>query len=214
MLSRKQKNNLYLYVPLGLIFLFLAYFIMSGTNQVAPKNYKKIEIRERILSQEKNRLDFIFWSDCGACFNLTKALNEWLAAKKHIELQKIPAAGSGWDTDAKLYYTMEEIGGVRTRGLYENYIDSIHIQKTLRNFSSKKEFIKRSLNISEEQFMDVFNSKQVSEKLNRSREIMQRLDIRSVPQLIVNGKYYLNMQAFNSYDEIFAEVERLMRERP
>ena len=213
-LNKKQKNAIYYIVPLiGFLFLFV-YFIIAGTNQVAAKTYEKINLRQTILSKEENRIDFIFWSDCGACYGLTKAMNEWLSTKKHITLNKIPAAGGGWDVDAKLYYTMSEIAGIRINGLYDNYIDAIHIQKTLRNFSSKQEFIMKNLNITQEQFNDVFNSQSVSSKVNKAREIGWRLDIRSVPQLIVNGEYYINMQAFDSYDELFNEIERIIREKP
>ena len=213
-LKNKHKNQLFALIPfLAIAFLF-AFFIVGGSEQVAPTSYKVIDLKKSLIPKEENRIDFIFWSDCGACFSLTKELNNWLSNKRHITLNKVPATGSGWETDAKLYITLTKLAGVRSNAVYDNYIDAIHIQKTVRNFSSKQNFITSSLNISEDDFIRVYNSQSVANELTKAREINQRLGVRSVPQLIVNGKYYINMQAFNSYDDLFNEITRLMREKP
>lgn len=213
-LKNKQKNKLFLAIPFIAIAFFFAFTIIGGSNQIAPTTYKEIDLKKSLIPKEENRIDFIFWSDCGACFALTKEINNWLSNKKHIKLYKVPATGSGWESDAKIYITLTKLAGIRSDVVYDNYIDAIHIQKTIRNFSRKQEFITSQLNLTNEDFLKVYNSQSVAEELTRAREINQRLGVRSVPQLIVNGKYYINMQAFNDYNSLFTEIERLLREKP
>ena len=212
-MKNKQKKQLMIIIPSIIMVLFLTFLLVSGTNQVVGKKYDIVSVNE--IDVENYRIDYIFWSDCGACYNLTLALNEYLAGKNFITLHKTPATGGGWNVDAKLYHTIEEIvrdNKMHVRNIYNGYVNQIHSRNNpLRTPDQKFAYLSDHLNISIDDFENVFNSPQVENRLRRSQSINNQLNVRTVPQLLINGQYKINMQDYSSYQEIFTEIEDIFR---
>lgn len=212
-LKSKQKNQLLMGIPAALIVILMTYLFISGTSTVAGKNANTIQIDE--LPQENYRIDYVFWSDCGACYNLTQALNDYLAGKNFIDLNMIPATGGGWTSDARIFHTFSYLAddnNMHVKRIYNAYVNEIHAQRNIQNPNDKVSFLSNRLNVSDSEFETAMYSDEVERRIEESRTINNKLNVRSVPQLVINGKYKLNMQSFSGYDEIFTEIERIFKE--
>lgn len=212
-LKNKQKKQIYLLLPAILIVFLVVYLLISASNSISSDNHTNVRINE--IPEENYRIDYVFWSDCGACYNLTLALNEYLAGKNFINLYKIPATGGGWSFDAKLYHTIEEIANdnkMHIRNIYNGYVNQIHSRNNpLRSPEQKISYLSDRLRVSVEDFEYIFNSPEVENRLRKSQSINNQLNVRSVPQLLINGRYKLDMQGYSSYQDIFDTIEEIFR---
>jgi thiol:disulfide interchange protein DsbA len=98
--------------------------------------------------------------------------------------------------------------------MHEAIFREMHLnQKMLSTEEEILEFFAR-FGVAESDFQNTFRSFAVDSKLNRAKSLTQRYKIRSVPLLVVNGKFVTNGPDVKSFDDMIAVADELVdRER-
>ena len=101
---------------------------------------------------------------------------------------RIPASlNRNWQVHAKVFYAAEALGVLDE--VHEEIFREVHTnQNALMSEESLVEFFGR-YGVSEEDFLEAFNSFAVTTKLRRSDSLDRRYRITGVPAVVVNGKY-------------------------
>lgn len=130
-----------------------------------------------------------FWYGCPHCFMLEPSMKEWLAKKpENIQFVRVPVMfGGAANMHAKAYYALEAIG--EAERLHESFFEVINKEKRkLRTREALDKFL-AGQNVDMEKFNKAMKSFAVQTKANRSAALMKRYGIRSVPTLVIDGRY-------------------------
>ena len=109
---------------------------------------------------------------------------------------------------ARTYFTAEEL----------NISEKIHLllftaividQLTLSNQSEITKFVVE-LGAIEKAFTNIFNSKQVDEKVRQAVTKTKQYNLASVPEIIVNGKYKVDPRRAGGQENMFKIIDYLV----
>ena len=133
-------------------------------------------------------LEFFMYT-CPHCKDLEPAIDAWLGKKpENVRFSRVPAMfGGPANLHAKTYYALEIMGeGER---LHEPLFHAIHDEKRrLSKQGDMEEFLKEQ-GVDLEKFRTTLSSFTVQTKANRAGALMRRYGIRSVPAMVVDGRY-------------------------
>lgn len=136
-----------------------------------------------------------FMYTCPHCKDLEPKMNGWLEKKPEgVSFSRVPAMFGGAATlHAKAYYALEIIGeGER---LHEPLFKAIHDEhKRLNKQDALEEFLEEN-KVDMDKYRAAFSSFTVQTKANRAAALMRRYAIRSVPALVVDGRYLVKNSA-------------------
>jgi thiol:disulfide interchange protein DsbA len=156
----------------------------------------------------------VFWYGCPHCFDLEPQIKEWAARQPaDVSFVKIPVT---WqqphEIHARLFYTAEALG--KLDQISPEVFRAFHLQgKQLLEENEIRAFFGQ-FGVSAEQFNSTWSSFGVESALKRAKELTQRYRVRSVPLLIVNGKYVTDGPEIRSHKEQLELVDELIqRER-
>ena len=156
-------------------------------------------------------LEFFLYA-CPHCNNLEPKLKAWLKNKPdNVDFRRIPAiVGPSWADQAKVYYTAEKLGIVDR--IHEALFKSIHEEgKQYYNESSVMEFF-LSQGVKPQNFLEAYNSLEVTEKTSQARIMTVKYGLRGVPAMVVNGKYK-TAQYFTGSQELMLSVVDMLIEK-
>jgi len=147
----------------------------------------------------------VFFYACPHCNVLEPKVTKWLEDKKdRISFKRMPAIiGPSWIEQAKAYYTAERLG-ILDR-LHPLLFKAIHEkgEQYYNSYAVKKFFLENG--VTEQDFIRVYNSAEVSEDLNQARIMTVKYNLRGVPAMIINGKYK-TAQYFTGTQETMLDV--------
>tara|TARA_B100000700_G_scaffold71271_1_gene79288 strand:- start:56118 stop:56771 length:654 start_codon:yes stop_codon:yes gene_type:complete len=209
-MKKKTKNKIiYVFLPILFVMALIVYLIVDSSSMNKPYT----EVTSSALKQEDPKVTMIFSISCPHCYRMDRVLENWSSNKKHIDIEFIPATGSGWTDEARLFYTIKEVAGIRYKKIFQSVFDSYHSpQSTMKTFQDKIKYIASMVNTTPEKVMSIYKkSKNVEKNIEKSSQIMSDYNVRSVPQIIVNGKYKINQKYFSSFEEVFNQIEYLLR---
>jgi thiol:disulfide interchange protein DsbA len=156
----------------------------------------------------------VFWFGCPHCFDLEPQIKEWASRQPDdVSFVKIPVT---WqqphEIHARLFYTAEALGKLDQIG--PEVFRAFHLQdKQLIDENEIRAFFGQ-FGVSAEQFNSTWTSFGVDNAVKRAKELTQRYRVRSVPLLIVNGKYVTDGKEIRSHKEQLELVDELIqRER-
>lgn len=156
----------------------------------------------------------VFWYGCPHCFNFDPYLDKWQESlPDDVSFVRLPVMWNPTNQlHARVFYTAEALG--KLDEMHEAIFREIHLnQKTLATEEEIIEFFAR-FGVAENDFQNTFRSFAVDSKLNRAKSLTQRYKVRSVPLLIVNGKFVTDGPDVKSFDDMIAVAEELVdRER-
>jgi thiol:disulfide interchange protein DsbA len=146
---------------------------------VLPETGTKVEVRE------------FFWYGCPHCFHLEPHVDGWL--------KKLPANAAFIRTPtfdpvhAQAYYALEGLGLLDKLHLaiFKHMHETLRTQEERARFKDPKavqDFIV-SQGVDRKKLLDAWNSFSVRIKLTNAQRLAQDLNVRSVPTLVVDGKY-------------------------
>jgi thiol:disulfide interchange protein DsbA len=156
----------------------------------------------------------VFWYGCPHCFDLEPQIADW--AKRQpadVSFVKIPVT---WqqphEVHARVFYTAEALG--KLDQISPEVFRAFHLQgKQLLDENEIRAFFGQ-FGVSAEQFDSTWRSFGVDSAVKRAKELTQRYRVRSVPLLIVNGKYVTDGPEIRSHKEQLELVDELIqRER-
>lgn len=130
-----------------------------------------------------------FMYTCPHCYHFEPTINAWKATKADdVEFVRVPAMfGGAANLHAKAYYALQAIGeGER---VHEAFFKEIHEKKNgMKTVDALETFVQEQ-GVDLEAFRGAMKSFAVAAKSNRATTLMRRYGVRSVPKLIVDGRY-------------------------
>jgi len=174
---------------LGTLALGLATAGALGQTNARPE-VVRLDPPRPVATGERIEVIEFFYYGCPICYELEPHMTRWLAtqAPGYVALRRVPALSSeGWETLAKLYYTLDAIGEVSR--LHWPVYDNFHFDgKLLNEEKVMLEWVGHN-GIDAMKFAEIYGSQEIQTKLAQSRELMKAYDVRGVPTIVVDGKY-------------------------
>ena len=168
-------------------------------NPVNTRDASKVEVLEA------------FWYGCSHCFRFEPLLTAWEEAQgDDVEVVRFPALWNNlMKIHAQVYYTAEAMDKVDV--LHEPVFNAINLQGNRLQNERQIAALFAEHGVSQDEFESAFNSFSVRTKVNQAEKRMQDYQIRSTPNMIVNGKYLVTTgQNVQTQEEMLEVVEFLV----
>ena len=176
----------------------------------AGSDYAAIEPALPSDNPGKIEVTEFFSYGCPHCYDLHPLLVKWTARQPaDVVVRRVPA---GWNPFyqlmARLYYTLEATGELKR--LDEAAFQAIHV-KGLK-LIDEKSILEWAVSqgVDAKKFSDAFNSFGVVSKVKRGDQLLQSAKIRSVPALMVDGRYLVVGQNVKSQADLLALTDRVI----
>ena len=199
-------------ICLGTVALALAAAGALGQTTVRPEVIR-LDPPRPVATGERIEVIEFFYYGCPICYELQPHMTRWLAtqAPGYVALRRIPALSSeGWETLAKLYFTLEAIGEVSR--LHWPVYDNFHFDGKLLNEEKVMFEWVGGNGIDTKKFAEIYGSQDIQAKLAQSRELMKAYDVRGVPTIIVDGKYLSSARLAGGTRQLMQVVDELVRQ--
>lgn len=173
-------------------------------------HYQRLNTTVPTSSDDKVEVVEAFWYGCGHCYNLEPAIETWVANKpEHVVFSRLPTVlGRSWEPHARAYHTAEVLGVLDK--IHQPLLEAIHKDKRrLMNEDQLAEFFAEQ-GVDKDAFRKAFNSFAVETRLKRSQDLVKRYRLRSVPTIVVNGKYVTDTSMAGSGQKLFEVVNYLV----
>jgi thiol:disulfide interchange protein DsbA len=154
----------------------------------------------------------LFWYGCPHCYRLEPTLDWWLANDKPADAVfiRMPALlNPQWTIHAQAYYTAESLGVLDQT--HDAMMKAIHEGKQrLDDEASLAKFFAEH-GVARADFERAFKSFQVHTEMNRARKYVQQSGARSVPTILVAGKYLTSATLAGSPEELLRVIDYLVQ---
>jgi thiol:disulfide interchange protein DsbA len=184
-------------IAVGAVFVVTGIYFSSGLAQnTIPKEGEDYSL---ILDPDRTRLGdpitvYEFFSyGCVFCRNFDPKLEDWLATvSKDVEFSRKPAAFSqAWTVLAQAYLALEHSGALEVN--HGRLFSAVHdFGKTFRSGQEIADYLD-SDELPAADFMRAFNDPKIRRSLTRAESDSRRYTIKSVPTMVVAGKYSVEM---------------------
>lgn len=179
-----------------LAVLLLAPLALSALAQparyVAGTHYVELAAPVPTLNPDRIEVVEVFWYGCGHCFRFEPLIENWEANKPaDVDFVRFPGMWNDlMKVHAQAFYTAEALGKVDE--LHNPIFEAINIQGSrLQNERQLSDFFVQH-GVSADDFKSAFNSFGVRTKVNQAEAKMRQYQVRSTPNMIVNGKYLVS----------------------
>lgn len=177
---------------------FRAFPTAQGTSSPAGK----IEVAE------------IFWYGCPHCYNLEPLIKDWAAKlPPDVSFVRIPVMWNPTnEIHARVFYTAAALDKVEA--IDQAMFRAIHVDNRMLTEEDEIRKLFEQHGVSAEEFNRTFRSFGVDSQLRRARELTQKYRVKSVPILVVNGKYATEGPELRTQQDLLAVAGELVeRER-
>jgi len=146
---------------------------------------------------------------CPHCYRFEPYIKKWQETKPdNVEFIHVPAVfNKNWEALASLYYAAEVLG-VQEK-MHPIIFEAMHGEgKKIKSFDDLKALFEAN-GVSAEKLNQALNSFTVAAKTRRAKTMTQSYGIKSVPNIVVQGKYRTNGTLAKSHDNVFNVVDHL-----
>lgn len=146
---------------------------------------------------------------CPHCYRFEPYIEKWQETKPdNVEFIHVPAVfNKNWEALASLYYAAEVLG-VQEK-MHPIIFEAMHGEgKKIKSFDDLKALFEAN-GVSAEKLNQALNSFTVAAKTRRAKTMTQAYGIKSVPNIVVQGKYRTNGTLAKSHDNVFNVVDHL-----
>lgn len=175
------------------LFVLLLLSVFSAALLAAPpeagKDYELISPAPPKGTGDEVEVMEFFMFTCPHCYNLDPKLQEWRKKlPENVKFHHMPAMFGGVaNLHAKAFFALEVLG--EAERLHQPFFKAIHEQKRrLRTEADLEKFLGEN-NVDLDKFRAAMKSFTVQTKANRAAALMRRYGVRSVPTMIVDGRY-------------------------
>jgi thiol:disulfide interchange protein DsbA len=179
-----------------------AYYRRLTSSQTTSSAPDKIEVAE------------VFWYGCPHCFDFDPVLTEWKQSlSPDVSFVRIPVIWNPTNQiHARIMYTAEALGILDEA--HTGIFNAMHQEgNQLTTEAELVEFFGR-YGINEAEFLEAYNSFGVSSAVKRAENLTRRYGIRSVPVMVINGKYVTDGTDVKSFGDVIGVTNELVeRER-
>ena len=177
--------------------LFLAQAITANAQFEEGFEFAKMEQAMPIADKSKVEVIEFFWYGCPHCYHFEPDINKWLANKPaNVDFIRVPAVfRENFVPHARAFYTAEHLKV--TDKMHHAIFKSYHDKK---NKLSTKEAISQLFQengVDKKDFDKAWHSFVVQSKLKRAINMTGRYQVRSVPTMVINGKYQTHASMAN-----------------
>lgn len=191
----------------GLAILLTA--TASAETFTEGKQYVPIQPQPPVATGASVDVVEFFWYGCPHCRDFEPTVKAWKAKlPENVSFTQIPVMfGGAADMHAQVYYALEGMGELDR--LHDKFFHAMHVEKRkLRDRAEVDGFLKEN-GVDMEKFGNAMKSFAVAAKVNKARTLMRRYGIRSVPAMVVDGRYRSG-SGFRSYAEITEVMDHLV----
>ena len=209
----KQLVAILFLVPLA----FSAY--AQPARYIAGTHY--VELSTPVRTQDASKVEVVeaFWYGCSHCFRFEPLLHNWASnLPEDVDFVLFPAQ---WNQlmkiHSQIFYASEallaagKIDQAKFDELHEAAFNAINIEGNRLQNERQIGALFAEHGVSEADFSATFNSFSVRTKVNQGDRRMQGYQVRSTPNMIVNGKYLVSTgQAVTTQQEMLNVVDFLV----
>jgi protein dithiol oxidoreductase (disulfide-forming) len=166
------------------------------------------------LPKGKVEVNEVFWYGCSHCYVLDPVLESWKKGKPaYIEFARIPVIwGPSHRQHARLFYTLQKLG---REDLHPKVFDTIHKGGKPLMAGTDQEaraihlaFLEEN-GVTAQQFAAAYDSPEVTKLVDRAQTLTERLEVASVPTLIVAGAYSTSVSQAGGNAQLLALINDL-----
>ena len=176
----------------ALVLIPLAFSATGQPSRYLPGTHY-VELSTPVRTADPSKVEVVeaFWYGCSHCFRFEPLLQNWASnLPDDVEFVLFPAQ---WDPlmkiHSQIYYTAEALDVVDV--IHEPAFNAINVEGNRLQNEAQIGALFAKHGISEDDFTAAFNSFAVRTKVNQGDRRMQGYQIRSTPNMIVNGKYLI-----------------------
>lgn len=178
---------------------------------VAGTHYIVLPTPVKTHDPEKIEVVEVFWYGCGHCFRFEPLIESWASSiPADVDFVRFPGMWNDlMKVHAQAFYTAEALG--KLEEMHSPIFDAINIKgNRLQNEQQLSAFFAQ-YGVSEEDFSKTFNSFAVRTKVNQAEAKMREYQVRSTPNMLVNGKYLISTgEAVPTQEEMLEVVNFLV----
>ncbi len=178
---------------------------------VAGTHYTELKAPVNTNDPDKIEVLEVFWYGCSHCFRFEPLIANWEAnMATDVDFGRFPAMWNGlMEVHAQAYYTAEAMDALDI--VHEHIFNAINVEGNRLENESRIGALFTEYGINEEDFSKAFNSFSVRTRVNQAKKRMQDYEIRSTPNMIVNGKYLITTgEAVRTQAEMLEVVDFLV----
>lgn len=153
----------------------------------------------------------VFWYGCAHCFRFEPLIEDWAAnVPADVDFVRFPGM---WNElmkiHAQVFYAAESLG--KLEELHGPIFNAINVEgNRLQNEQQISAFFAK-YGVNPEDFSRAFNSFAVKTKVNQAEAKMREYQVRSTPNMVVNGKYLISTgDAVKTQQEMLEVVDFLV----
>ncbi len=209
------KRSLQVLVVLALMPLAMHSYAQLD-RYVAGTHYT--ELRTPVNTSDASKVEVIevFWYGCSHCFRFEPLINDYEAnAPDYVNFVRFPAMWNGlMKVHAQAFYTAEALDAIPL--VHEHIFNAINLQGNRLANEEQIGALFAEHGIDRDDFSAAFNSFSVRTKVNQAEGRMEDYQIRSTPNMVVNGKYLVTTgESVRTQQEMMDVVKFLVeKERP
>ncbi|MDP6415217.1 MAG: thiol:disulfide interchange protein DsbA/DsbL [Gammaproteobacteria bacterium] len=151
------------------------------------------ELRAPVNTNDSSKVEVIeaFWYGCSHCFRFEPLIVNWENnIPDDVDFVRFPAMWNGlMKVHAQIYYAAEALDALDV--VHEHVYNAINIEGNRLQNERQIGALFAKYGVSEADFEAAFNSFSVRTKVNQAEQRMEDYEIRSTPNMIVNGKYLI-----------------------
>ncbi|MCZ6559550.1 MAG: thiol:disulfide interchange protein DsbA/DsbL [Gammaproteobacteria bacterium] len=174
------------------------------------KNYTTlIPTQPTSSSPDKIEVAEIFMFSCPHCYNFEPHILQWLESKpSFIEFVRIPANFNALAREqSRAYYAAVQLGIAEE--IMMPFFREFHINRKPLNTPDRLAAFFSRFDVSEEDFLEAFNSFEVDSKVRQADKLTRRYKITGVPAVVINGKYVSGADLTGGYENLIALMNDL-----
>jgi len=195
-------------IAVFMLFMGLSVSACAET-YVDGKDYQSIS--QPTQTGDKIEVLEFFWYGCPHCFAFEPRIQKWLKTKSTAaEFVRLPAVfRPSWKVHARTYYALEMMGIIEE--MHTKIFSAMHNKKMkLDTLESMSGFLERQ-KVDKKKFLDTYNSFAVETRLRKAVKKLKDYNVRGVPAIAVNGKYYITASSAGSYEKLIDIVNYLIK---
>lgn len=204
----------------GAVMALSALFVLpvSAIEPQLGTHYTELRNPQPVAEPGKIEVVEVFWYGCPACNAFEGPLKAWKAQlPSDVSFVRIPVqARDVRGTHARLYYTLDVLRA--DPSVHEAVFAGIHQQRDPRLMPARggevtpeqlASFVSEH-GVDSEAFLKTYNSFPVNSRMNRGDQLVRAYQVMGVPDLIVNGKYRVELKGVSSFEELLEVADALI----
>ena len=185
--------------------------VFSGFTMAADSSQKYIQIsNQKQTESDKVVIYEFFWYGCPHCYSLEPTINDIESnLDKDTILIKVPVAlRDSWELHAKAYYALQQMK--LDDNLHEKVFAEIHVNSNRLDTKEKLANFIREEGYDADKFLKILDSFGTEIRIKKASRLANQYQIKSVPTLVINGKYKTSGSHVSSYQELYDVVQLLV----